>query len=251
MEGGRYRRLDLFRVMRIVGGVVLFTLLILLLFPRSRREATRKLQPTCAQRLKQIGAAIRRYAVEYDHYPPQATTSAEGVPLLSWRVLILPFLGEQELYRRFRLDEPWNSPHNFPLLQEMPMEFRCPLGRNSPPHHTSYLGIAGPHAMFSGAEDGIENQRLFDPLATTMLVAEFLDVTVPWTKPDDRLIEEIGPVGKPGGIGSPHATGGFVLFCDGKVKLLTPDVSEADWRATLTNDGGEPNSWPIGLNVVD
>ena len=117
MEGGRYRRLDLFRVMRIVGGVVLFTLLILLLFPRSRREATRKLQPTCAQRLKQIGAAIRRYAVEYDHYPPQATTSAEGVPLLSWRVLILPFLGEQELYRRFRLDEPWNSPHNVPLLQ--------------------------------------------------------------------------------------------------------------------------------------
>lgn len=251
MEGDRKRSLDGIRVARAVGSVVLFTLLILIIFPRTRREPSRKPEPTCAQRLKQIGNAVRRYAVEYDRYPPQALMSPAGEPLLSWRVLILPFMGEEELYRRFRLNEPWNSPHNFPLLQDMPPVFRCPLGRNIPPHHTSYLGIAGAHAIFSGADDGLENKNLFDPLATTMLAAEFLDSSVPWTKPVDRDASEIGPVGEPGGIGSPHATGGFALFCDGKVHLLTREIPEANWRATLTSDGGEPSTWPIGLRGVD
>ena len=39
---------------------------------------------------------------------------------LSWRVHLLPYLGEEELYRRFRHAEPWFSDHNSKLIERMP-----------------------------------------------------------------------------------------------------------------------------------
>ena len=31
---------------------------------------------------------------------------------LSWRVALLPYVGEGKLYAEFKLDEPWDSAHN-------------------------------------------------------------------------------------------------------------------------------------------
>ena len=44
---------------------------------------------------------------------------------LSWRVFLLPWLGEQLLFNKFRLDESWDSPHNLSLIVEMPDTYRC------------------------------------------------------------------------------------------------------------------------------
>jgi len=40
----------------------------------------------------------------------------------SWRVLILPYMGEEEqqLYSRYNLNEPWNSPENHKLAALRP-----------------------------------------------------------------------------------------------------------------------------------
>ena len=64
--------------------------------------------------------AIHNYHDAYTHLPAQAICDAEGKPLLSWRVALLPFFGEQNLYDKFQLDEPWDSGHNRPLLARMP-----------------------------------------------------------------------------------------------------------------------------------
>jgi len=45
-------------------------------------------------------------------------------PNLSWRVHLLPYIGEAALYHQFHLDEAWNSPHHLPLLDQMPEIFR-------------------------------------------------------------------------------------------------------------------------------
>ena len=50
------------------------------------------------------------------------TMTMSGKPLLSWRVHLLPFLEENELYEQFKLDEPWDSPHNIKLLDQMPAD---------------------------------------------------------------------------------------------------------------------------------
>lgn len=69
-----------------------------------------------------VRRAMEEYKSVHGCVPPLASADESGQPLLSWRVHLLPFLGPEgeQLYRRFRLDEPWNSPNNLSLVEEMP-----------------------------------------------------------------------------------------------------------------------------------
>ena len=62
--------------------------------------------------LKQIALAMLQYENDCKTFPPAYTTDAKGKRLLSWRVPILPYMEQNNLYRQFHLDEPWDSPHN-------------------------------------------------------------------------------------------------------------------------------------------
>ena len=99
--------IELLVVVSIVG------LLTTLILPavQSSREAARRTQ--CVNNLKQIGLAMHNYHATYDTFPPAGTVDAEGKPLLSWRVLLLPFLEQDALYRQFHLDEAWASTQEF------------------------------------------------------------------------------------------------------------------------------------------
>src|SRR5258708_4361628 len=82
------------------------------------------------ENLSQVARAMLDYAKAHkDQLPPDALRNKLGKTLLSWRVLILPQLGEEALFREFELDEPWDSPHNIKLLQRMPSAFAPPPGR--------------------------------------------------------------------------------------------------------------------------
>src|SRR5688572_25637350 len=92
--------------------------------------------------LKNIGVALHDYRDTYGKWPPAVVTDKAGKPLYSWRVALLPFLEQQELHKRFKLDEPWDSPANQKLLTETP---RCyvrifPFPDN-PPGTTRYQAI--------------------------------------------------------------------------------------------------------------
>ena len=58
-------------------------------------------------------------------FPPRVHRDREGRPLLSWRVLILPYMEQNELFSRFHLDEPWDSPHNRTLIDPIPPTYVC------------------------------------------------------------------------------------------------------------------------------
>ena len=92
--------------------IVIIGTLIALLLPvvRTLREAARRM--TCSGQLKQIAVALHSYHDTYHSFPPAYTVDEDGYPLHSWRVLLLPFLEENDLYKKIRLDEPWNSEHN-------------------------------------------------------------------------------------------------------------------------------------------
>ncbi len=77
------------------------------------------------EQLKNIVLGTLNYHDVHRFFPPQQSgDSAETIPLrssqLSWRVHLLPFLGHNALYKQFRLEEPWDSPHNQQLLSSMP-----------------------------------------------------------------------------------------------------------------------------------
>ena len=63
------------------------------------RERTTGVCPSRAVRnnLKQIGLALLEYHQKYGSFPPAFVADANGKPLYSWRVLILPELGRPTL----------------------------------------------------------------------------------------------------------------------------------------------------------
>src|SRR2546421_177216 len=73
-----------------------------------------------ANKLKQIGIAFHNHAGTYNSKLPSDILDKSGKPLLSWRVAILPFIEEDNLYKQFKLDEPWDSDHNKKLIERMP-----------------------------------------------------------------------------------------------------------------------------------
>ncbi len=106
----------------------------------------------CINNLKQIGLALHNYHTKHESFPPAYSRGKDGKPLLSWRVLVLPFLGEQALYDQFHLDEAWDSPHNRALISKMPAVYRCPAENEgiAVGGKTRYLARAGSPRFFGG-----------------------------------------------------------------------------------------------------
>lgn len=105
------------------------------------------------RRLQQIGFAMVNYEGSFSRFPLSSTFDDNGNRLLSWRVHVLPFLGQQSLYERFNLDEPWDSPNNLPLAFEMPAAYRS-AGDASDSVTTRFQTFNGPDAPFGRLPDG-------------------------------------------------------------------------------------------------
>jgi prepilin-type processing-associated H-X9-DG protein len=202
---------------------------------QSAREAARRIQ--CVNNLKEISLALHHYESVHGHFPMPATLDKAGKPLLSWRVAILPFLPNgADLYGRFKLDEPWDSPHNRALLQEMPKVYQCPTRRDSNTQTTNYRVIVGPGAAFeSGKECKLDD--ITDGLANTLLVVETAE-PVEWTKPDEPAFD---PAAAPSlvGAGSAHPGGFNASLADGSVRLLKLPLDPKVFRGLITRAGGD------------
>ena len=165
-----------------------------MIFPtiQSSRATSYRMQST--NNLRAIALAWHNYHDTYRGLPAAYNTDEEGKPLLSWRVHILPYLGQQELYNEFHLDEPWNSEHNRKLIRRMPREFKAP-GSLSEPGKTNYLGIIGNQAVLVGPKEadfgkqppiGSGFKDITDGTSNTVGAVEVSDeLAVIWTKPDD------------------------------------------------------------------
>jgi Protein of unknown function (DUF1559) len=223
-----------------------------------------------ANNLKQIGLAIHNFDDTYGELPNN-TYSPDGKPILSWRVHLLPFIEEEMLYKRFNIDEPWDSPNNLPLLDQMPRVYTPPgYSRGSPRGTmTYYRGFSNPGAVFERRPGDIPRKwhALFGPdaipkpptiedhrpkftlasvtdgLSNTIFVVEAGD-PVEWTKPDDLDASLGKPFPKMGGM----AWNGKIfqaLFGDGSTRAIKRTVPEDTLRALISHSGNEtlPLDW--------
>ncbi len=147
------------------------------------------------EQLREIVIALHNYHHDHQQFPAAATRSAPGQPLLSWRVQLLPYLGHKELYQRFRLEEPWNSPHNLTLLPQMPDCYRLPFyGHQAERGGTFFQLIVGPGAAFElGKQATIPELQANGRLDSTIIMG-IAQEAVPWTKPGDLGFEEGRPL---------------------------------------------------------
>ena len=107
---------------------------------------------TCRQHVQRITLAMLLYERDHGTLPPAWSVDAEGNALHSWRVLLLPYLGHDALYKRIRLDEPWDSEHNRQFHGEDMATYRCPSDPAAGPGQTTYSVVVGPDVAFQAGQ---------------------------------------------------------------------------------------------------
>lgn len=222
-------------VMLVCGGVLLALLLPAV---QAAREAARRAQ--CNNNLRQIGLAMQSYYDVNKEFPPAYIADANGKPMHSWRVLILPFMEHYDLYKRYRFDEPWDGPNNSRLAAEMPPAFRCPSDPSTG-MTTDYVVITGPNTMFD-ADKSATMGSIKDGTSNTLMVVESANAGVNWMEPRDldagQMSFTIDATGNE--ISSRHPGVVMGLFADGHTAPIPSGTSPQSLRALVTPAGGEP-----------
>lgn len=236
----------------VLGAIVLFALLLFAV--QAALEAGRWAQ--CNGHLKQLGVALHNYHSQNGCFPPPYIADESGNPMHSWRVLLLPYMGCQDLYDRYRFDEPWNSPHNRELERNMPPVLRCPSAQSKSGNtNTSYVAVIGPGLLF----DPARVNRIADVangLSNTIAIVESTGpqgAGIPWMAPADLDLDTMNPVinGIPGpAIASTHAHGAGILTADGAAHFIKEGISAQTLRAMLTIAGDDVDP-STGTSVVE
>jgi prepilin-type processing-associated H-X9-DG protein len=211
--------------------------------PCRSREAARR--STCRNNLSQIARAISNYESQHGRFPPAYSVDKDGRPLHSWRVLLLPYLEQEELYKQIRLDEPWDSPHNKAVFDAtgVPLIFVCPSNerRTDNVKETGYMMIVGPGTISDGP-DSVRRKDVSDGTSNTIAVVEMSDSGIHWAEPRDLKADEmsyrINDPDRPC-IRSRHTGIANVAFCDGSVLSLEDSIPPETIKALTTIAGGE------------
>jgi prepilin-type processing-associated H-X9-DG protein len=213
---------------------------------QAAREAARRAQ--CINNIKQVTYALLNYEHTTNAFPPLYTVDKDGKPLHSWRVLILPFIEQQALYKAIRLDEPWNSEHNKQFHNVVIPGFQCPNNPNvNGTANCNYSGIAGevfkpPKEPFPSRKGSVSLDHIMagDGTSATIAVVETKEAFC-WMNPTaDMTLDDLAKgINVPGGrAGSTHPGGCNVGFCDQAVRFMSESVEKQILRALGAIDSG-------------
>lgn len=188
--------------------------------------------------LKQIGLAVHNYCDTMGHLPTNII-GPDGKVLMSWRVAILPFVEQDNMWRQLDLTRPWDDPHNAKVLEKMPDVFRV-YGRDAEKGKTYLQMPYSPQQVPGGSPFLVHGRRasltnVLDGTSNTIMVVEAAEA-VNWAKPDDLLFD---PKKAPK-VGDPSRKWFHSVFGDGAVRILHRDkLTDDQLRALMTIDGGE------------
>lgn len=183
--------------------------------------------------LRQIVLALHNYHHAHGQFPPAIVTE-NGVER-SWRVEILPYLGQQDLYDKYRKDEPWDGPNNRRLAQVQVPAYAPQVtstDASADRSLTSIRGIGGERGILGKQARGL--REIFDGTSNTLIVVEVNDM-VPWTKP-----EEYAPTAEQLLAAGSRRDGLLGAFADGACKWISKSIDPRALQAMMTMNGGEP-----------
>src|ERR1700704_2436852 len=172
-----------FGMLELLVVIAILAMLIALLVPAVQKVREAAARTQSVNNLKQIGLAMHNFHDSCKKFSSAAICDAAGKPLLSWRVAILPFIEQQQLYRQFKLDEPWDSDHNRKLISAMPRIYAIAGVTNPGDTKTHYRVFYGNGALFD-LRKGPRFTDVTDGLSNTLMIVEAAE-GVEWAKPDD------------------------------------------------------------------
>lgn len=183
-------------------------------------------------RLGQIGVALQQYHADHGTFPPAYVVDAHGKPLHSWRVLLLPYLGETSLYAEYDFGEAWDGPHNRLLLARKPRVYAVP-GDDAPSPNTAFAAVVGRLCVMRGMAGSPAAE--IEDRAHSVIAGETV-AEIPWTKPED-VAYDYKPLGSPGFFGSRYLkSGAHFVTADGSVHLLAGETVGPRLRFWFTRE---------------
>ena len=193
----------------------------------------------CIMHLKQITLAILSYQDKYGSLPPAVTTDSNGVPMHSWRVLILPFLDAADLYEKYDFAEPWNSPHNSRLQEVVDNRFRCPsCGLEKA--ETNYVAVTGSGTMWAVIGVAVTDKEM-EETSPRVLVVEMPQMKLNWMEPRDIGVDEAVSI-----IAHAKEEGRFIhsrgiQYVDTaqRLRVFSTEASASDIKSILLGSGYE------------
>jgi hypothetical protein len=225
-----------------------FLLIALLLPTLSSARGSTSRSGFCLNNMRNIAQALKQYELVNGTLPPAYIADENGKPMHSWRVLILPYIERQDLYEKYRFDEPWDGPNNSQLHNHRVHLFECPSDDHTM-NNTSYIAVTGAKTIWPN-EKTTKFSDVKDGLGNTILLVEVRDSGIHWMEPRDLDITQM-PMAinsdKGLSISSSHETLAFanVMFADGKPRRIPNTASTKALRAALTISGGEKERLPI------
>ncbi len=204
---------------------------------------------TTRNSLRQLILASHNFHDAYKSLPPQALANKEGQKLHSWRVMILPYLDQQELYDQFKLDEAWDSPHNIQLVEKMPAIFVSPDGKIPEQQKqglTRYLGIVMHGSIMGRPGLPVSLGEIYDGTSNTVLFVEASPArAVIWTKPEDLSVDVENPLA---GILEEGQTVWIAAMADGSTHMIPAAIRKDVVNALFNFNGGEMIERPLKLD---
>lgn len=189
--------------------------------------------------LRSIALGLHNHHSAHNSLPPNPLSIQRNgkTPDLSWRVQLLPFVGEGALYDEFRLDEPWDSEHNRALIDKMPAVYASAAPDRQQAGKTRFVFPRHPNAMHSDPQKGAKFRDVTDGLSNTiMVVVADPENAVTWTKPDDLEIDmELPRRGWFAGMDGQVS----IALADGTIARLPIDATNEQVARLLTRNGQE------------
>ena len=190
-----------------------------------------------ANDLKLIGLAMHNYNDAHRHLPPAALANSNGKPLLSWRVAILPFIEQGNLYQQFHLDEPWDSERNKKLIAQMPHLYEGSDPKLNAAGKTSYVVPVATETMFPPDGKKLTLGDVTDGLSNTIMALQAsAAASVVWSKPDDLQVDLKNPLN---GLKQANRNSFFALMGDGSVRQFRYKINPVQMRRLLDRADGE------------
>jgi hypothetical protein len=180
------------------------------------QQASKKMQGQ--NNFKQALLAVHNYHDAYRAMPFRHTADGRFSDKLSWRVRVLPFIEQAQLYEKFAVGEAWDSDNNKPLARD------CP----------AMLGEKGKTAVCWIESDVTSFRDITDGTSNTICLIEN-PALVDWTSPKDITIENAKKLVK----GLPDGKTIIIGMYDGSVRQIDNTIDADLLHAKLTPNGGE------------
>lgn len=224
----------------------------------SAREAARRM--ACSNAIRQIGLALintRSTIHDLSQLPPSNRKSADGTPALSWRVKLLPWLEQNQLFKTYDPTHAWDTNANKSVAQTQVATYTCP---SEPNYVSPDGGRYTSFAMLENSDQSANNPkrlpvfRKSDDQQNRILLIESCGSNIVWTEPRDVDVDtmdwSILPFSNDSnrtpwrskGIGSSyHGSGVSAIFADGSTRFLPASIDRKVLEQMVKGE-----AWPIG-----